>query len=88
MSDKIIEIVATIKDKNGVVTTTVTSSKEIPSFDDFDKLGFRTAFHELEGAVLETSKEVNTRITESILSIGSKKKSSKPNPGSTPKKVK
>jgi hypothetical protein len=88
MSDKIIEHTVTIKDKDGNVETTVTSSKEIPSFDDFEKLGFREAFHQLEEAVLETSEKANTLATEQYLMKGSKKNSSKRKAGLPPKAVK
>jgi hypothetical protein len=73
MSDKFIEVTIKIKNKNGQEEINVTSSKDIPDYDDFDKLGFREAFHELEGAILETSKDANTKVAEQYLSKGSKK---------------
>lgn len=88
MSDKIIQYIAIIQDKDGNVKATATSSKEIPSYDDFEKLGFREAFHQLEEAVLETSEKANTLATEQYLMKGSKKNSSKRKAGLPPKAVK
>jgi hypothetical protein len=68
--------------------TTVTSSKEIPSFDDFEKLGFRDAFHQLEDAVLDTGDKVSTLATEQYLSKGTKNNSSKRKAYSPPKAMK
>ena len=88
MSKQKLTIIAKIEDDDGNVKTTVESSSEIPSYEDFDKLGFRAAFHEFEGAVLETSREVNTQVSEHYLSDGSKKKSTKREAGSNQKKKK
>jgi hypothetical protein len=74
MSDTVITLTATIKDKNGEEKVTVTSSKAIPDTDDFEKHGFRQAFHELEGAILETRNEVTAKVIERYLGEGSKKK--------------
>ena len=88
MATKTIEITTRILDENGKEEITVTSSKAIPDYDDFDKLGFREAFHQLEGAVLEAREEVTAQVTEKYLSNGSKKNSSKRKAGSPPKAVK
>jgi hypothetical protein len=61
------KIIAQIEDDDGNIETTVESSSEIPSYEDFDKLGFRAAFHEFEGAVLETSRKVNVQVSEHYL---------------------
>jgi hypothetical protein len=54
MSDTKIEITAIItRISSGEVKLTSISFKMIPEHEDFDKLGFRAAFDEFEGAVLE-----------------------------------
>jgi hypothetical protein len=88
MSDLTIKHTVQIINKNGEEIISASSSKAIPNYDDFEKLGFRAAFHELEGAILETGKEANTQVAENYLSKGSKKKSPMPKSGSTPKALK
>ena len=88
MSNPVIIHTIQILDKEGKEVVSVTSSKDIPDYDDFEKSGFRAAFHELEGAIIETSQEVNKEAAEHYLSKGSKKNSSKRKAYSPPKAVK
>jgi hypothetical protein len=74
MAQKTLEYTVKVKNEKGEEEIAVTSSKAIPDFSEFEKLGFAAAFHELEGAVLEASKDVNTEVTEQYLGNGSKKK--------------
>jgi hypothetical protein len=46
----------------------------IPDYVDFDKLGFRAAFYEFEGAVLETREQATIQLSEQYLKEGSNKK--------------
>jgi hypothetical protein len=62
-----------IVNENGEEEIAATSSRAIPGFPEFEDSGFAAAFHKLEGAILEASKDVNVKATEQYLSDGSKK---------------
>ncbi|MDR1110092.1 MAG: hypothetical protein LBP92_05200 [Deltaproteobacteria bacterium] len=83
MAEKTIEYTVKIKNENGEgeVEITVTSSRAIPGFPEFEESGFAAAFHKLEGAILEASKDVNVKVTGQYLSDGSKKSRGSPVPG-------
>jgi hypothetical protein len=78
MSNKIIEHIVKIRNKNGEEEFSCSSSKEIPDFGEIGKSEFLASLNSLEDAVIETSKEVNTEAAEHILSEASKKKSVRP----------
>ena len=63
-----------IEDENGSELVKTESSKEVPSLVDFDQLGFREGFHQLETAVLEARKESAETAVENYLEALSKKK--------------
>lgn len=48
----------TIEDDKGNAVVVKESNREVPYIEEIDEQGFRTAFHELETAVLEARKEV------------------------------
>jgi hypothetical protein len=81
-------ITTKIINQNGEEEMTATSSSPIPDYKDFDNLGFRLAFDELEGSVLQASNEVNTKVLEYVLREGSIKSRMKQKTGQTPKEVK
>jgi hypothetical protein len=62
MSKRIIVTTTKIINQNGEDEVTVKSSSPIPDNKDFDNLGFRLAFDELEGSFLQASNEVNTKV--------------------------
>ena len=73
MSDDLIIIIAKVVDrKTGKEKFTSISSKGIPDYEDFDKLGFRAAFHEYEGAVLEAREKATIQLSEQFLNEGTK----------------
>jgi len=71
---KKIEISVKIKDEDGKEIIETVSEKEVPYIEEFVSLGFRTAFHELETAVLESRKEVSDSIVSEYLEYISEKK--------------
>jgi len=56
MSKKM-RITVTIEDENGEAIVTNESERTVPYIEEIDEQGFRTAFHQLETAVLESRKE-------------------------------
>jgi hypothetical protein len=81
MAEKTIKYTVQIVNENGEEEIVVTSSRAIPGFPEFEESSFTAAFHKLEGAILEASKDVNVKVTGQYLSDGSKKKSWKSNAG-------
>jgi len=55
---KTMQITVSIKDENGEVIVAKASERSVPYIEEIDTQGFRTAFHDLETAVLEGRKEV------------------------------
>jgi len=76
MSTKI-EFTARIITDEGTSENVFTSSKPIPEFEDFEKMGFAEAFDALETAVLMARKETSESIIAEYLSDNSKKNSSR-----------
>lgn len=73
------EIVITIKDEKGDSIVTSTSERSVPYIEEIETQGFRTAFHELETAVLESRKEASeSAISEYLEAISQKKRSVNP----------
>lgn len=76
---KTMEIVITIKDEKGDSIVTSTSERSVPYIEEIETQGFRTAFHELETAVLESRKEASeSAISEYLEAISQKKRSVNP----------
>ena len=64
----------TIVDEDGNVITETKGSREVPYIKEIEEKGFRTAFDELETAVLELSKETRDELVTDYLKEASKKK--------------
>ena len=76
---KTMEITITIKDENEGTIVRSTSERKVPYIEEIESQGFRTAFHELETAVLEGRKEVSElAVSEYLEAISEKKRFSKP----------
>jgi len=71
---KKLEISVKIKDEAGKEIIQTISEKEIPYIEEFEKEGFRSAFDELETAVIEARKEVSDSIVSEYLEFISEKK--------------
>ena len=74
---KKLEISVKIKDETGKEIIQTVSEREVPYIEEFVEQGFRTAFHELETAVLETRKAVSDKIVSEYLEVISEKKREK-----------
>ena len=72
-----IRINVTVEDENGVEIVNTDSIKDVPGLADFDQLGFRNGFHQLETAVLEARKESAEAAVEGYLEALSQKKQEK-----------
>ena len=73
MSKKL-QIIMMIKDENGETLVSQSSEREVPYIEEIDSQGFRSAFHDLETAVLESRKEASDGIVSEYLELASKKK--------------
>ena len=73
MSKKM-EIVVRIKDEDGTEIVRGESEREVPYIGEIEASGFRAAFHELEGAVLEGQREAGKRAVGEYLEHMAKKK--------------
>lgn len=71
------EIRVTIIDEDGNEVIKTISEKDVPNLQDFDRLGFREGFHQLETAVLDARKESAEAAVEGYLSKLSEKKQEK-----------
>ena len=81
---KTMEISLVIKDENGEILVEKTSEREVPYIEEIEKQGFRSAFHELETAVLESRKEVSDEgVSEYLEGISEKKRETNCGPGDT-----
>lgn len=67
-------ITATIKNKDGEIITSRESERMVPYMEEIEKQGFRTAFHDLETAILESRKEACEQALSSYLEDISLKK--------------
>ena len=68
------EISVLIKDEEGNEFTRQMMEKDVPSFEDFNRQGFRESFHQLETAIIETRKEVSDSAVSKYLESLSQKK--------------
>ena len=71
---KTMQISVTIKDENGEPIVTKTSERTIPYIEEIEAKGFRSAFHDLETAILESRKEVSDSTVSEYMEIMSQKK--------------
>jgi hypothetical protein len=71
---KKLKITVTMEDENGKEIITTSTERKIPYIDEIDEKGFRTAFHELETAILESRKEACDEALSGYLEKMSKKK--------------
>ena len=67
-------ITVTIKNKDGEIITTNESERKVPYIEEIENQGFRTAFHDLETAILESRKEASEQALSSYLEEISLKK--------------
>ena len=67
-----------IEDENGEALITKSSEREVPYIEEIEKQGFRSAFHDLETAVLESRKEVcDDAVSEYLEAVSQKKQDQK-----------
>jgi hypothetical protein len=71
---KTMQITMIIKDENGREIISKSSERTVPYIEEVEKQGFRSAFHELETAVLESRKEVCDNAVSDYLATMSQKK--------------
>ena len=76
MSKKL-EITIKIIDETGETLVSETSERAVPYIEEIENKGFRSAFHELETAVLELRKEASDEIVSKYLELVSEKKREK-----------
>jgi hypothetical protein len=75
---KKMRITITIEDENGEALISTSDERKIPYIEEIDEQGFRTAFHELETAVLEGRKVASDKaVTEYLESMSQKKQHQK-----------
>jgi hypothetical protein len=73
MANKLV-FIAAVEDENGNIIMKNESKQVIPGIEEIDRKGFRSAFGDLERAVLDTRKQVSEAITSDYLADLSKKK--------------
>ena len=71
---KKLKITVSIEDDNGEIIATKTSERSVPYINEVDEQGFRSAFHDLETAVLEGRKEASDGTVGEYLKEISQKK--------------
>jgi hypothetical protein len=71
---KMMQITVSIKDENGEDIVSTINERQIPYIDEIDTQGFRSAFHDLETAILESRKEVCDKALSEYLEAMSIKK--------------
>lgn len=69
-----INITVTIKNREGEIITTNESERAVPYIQEIEEQGFRSAFHDLETAILESRKEASEQALTSYLGTMSLKK--------------
>lgn len=79
---KTMTIQISIKDEQGNVIVEKTSERSVPYVEEIEKQGFRSAFHDLETAVLEARKEVSDgTVSEYLEAVSLKKQEQQGNQG-------
>ena len=71
---KTMQITVSIRDEKGESILTNTRERAIPYIEEIEAKGFRTAFHDLERAILESRKEVCDSTVSEYVEIMSLKK--------------
>jgi len=71
---KKLKITILIEDENGEALVSRESEREVPYIEEIEREGFRSAFHELETAILESRKEASDEIVSKYLEMASEKK--------------
>ena len=71
---KTMNISIAIKNENGETKVTNTSERTVPYIEEIETKGFRSAFHDLETAILESRKEVCDSTVSEYVEIMSQKK--------------
>ena len=66
-------------DDNGESIVKTASERDVPFWEEMEDRGFRNAFHDIETAALELTKETRDAAVEEYLMEASKKKRSQPN---------
>ena len=68
-----------IEDENGEALVTNTRERTIPYIEEMESKGFRSAFHDLETAILESRKEVcDSTVSEYVEMMSEKKQQTNP----------
>ena len=67
-------VAVAIKNKDGEIIAASESEREMPYVCEIEKQGFRSAFHDMETAVLEARKEASEQALSSYLGAASLKK--------------
>ena len=71
---KIMSFVVTVKDEDGQTIVTKEALREVPFVEEIEAKGFRAAFHDLETAALELTKEARDAAVSEYVAEASKKK--------------
>jgi len=71
---KIMKITVTIEDESGEILVEQSSERAVPYIEEIEQQGFRSAFHDLEVAVLELRQEAGDSALSEYLEQMSKKK--------------
>ena len=71
---KTMKITVSIEDENGETIVASTSERAVPYIKEIEDQGFRSAFHDLETAVLEGRKEASDKAVSKYLESISQKK--------------
>jgi predicted RNase H-like nuclease len=71
---KTMRMTISIEDENGKKIISKTEERIVPYIEEIEEQGFRSAFHDLETAILESRKEVCDSTVSEYLEVMSKKK--------------
>jgi len=71
---KKMRMTVSIENDNGEVIVSSSEEREVPYIEEIETQGFRSAFHDLETAVLESRKEICGNVISEYLEAMSKKK--------------
>jgi hypothetical protein len=86
MTIKLVLKATLVEQETGKEITNTTSTRKIPDLLTFKSSGFASAFNDMETAIIEARKEVETETVQKILEEISKKKSKSLSADSTRKK--
>ena len=71
---KKMRMTVSIENDDGEVIVSSSEEREVPYIEEIETQGFRSAFHDLETAVLESRKEISDNVISEYLEAMSKKK--------------